>query len=163
MRRIPLFGRDGELRGHTLVDDSDYTGLVTLGAWTLNAHEKTSYARRRDVGAMHRYLLGLSPGDAGCVDHIDGNGLNNQRANLRIATHAQNMQNQQSRGGASQFRGVSWSTAKQCWAAKGCGELVGWFDDELEAAIAAQAWRDEHMPFARPDAALVAALEGKAA
>ncbi len=40
---------------------------------------------------MHRAVLDAVPGRD--VDHIDGDGLNNRRANLRECTHKQNMAN----------------------------------------------------------------------
>ena len=40
---------------------------------------------------MHRLIS--QPADGEFVDHIDGDGLNNRRANLRNCTHAQNMAN----------------------------------------------------------------------
>jgi hypothetical protein len=42
---------------------------------------------------MHRMILGLKPGDGVHTDHWDGNGLNNQRANLRQGSRSQNMRN----------------------------------------------------------------------
>jgi hypothetical protein len=42
---------------------------------------------------MHRDILGLLRDDPRVVDHIDGNPLNNCRANLRICTQAENTMN----------------------------------------------------------------------
>jgi hypothetical protein len=62
---------------------------------------------------MHR-LLAAWP----LVDHEDGNGLNNQRANLRPATQSQNLANQRKRPGlTSQFKGVRWYGKLTPWRA----------------------------------------------
>ena len=46
----------------------------------------------RESILMHRFILGLGPGDPE-VDHIDLDGLNNRRTNLRLATHQDNCLN----------------------------------------------------------------------
>lgn len=68
---------------------------------------------------LHRFLLGLGKGDVGRVDHRDGNGLNNQRYNLRLATHSQNMQNRRvQKNNRSGFKGVTWNKDMKKWATK---------------------------------------------
>jgi hypothetical protein len=105
---------------------------------------------------MHRFLMGLDFGDRREVDHINGDKLDNRRANLRVVTHAQNGQNVRiSIPRTSSYRGVYWITARGRWAAKaklnGQDVWIGLFDDEREAALAAEAYRRSHMPFAEPD------------
>jgi hypothetical protein len=92
---------------------------------------------------MHRLIL--APPDGMEVDHADRNGLNNRRANLRIATRAQNLQNRGShtRSGqpsTSEFKGVSWDKARAAWKANinvhGRQEHLGRYSSEVEAARA---------------------------
>jgi len=73
------------------------------------------------------------------TDHRDGNGLNNQRENLRICTRQQNSQNGLAhKDSSSQFKGVSLKKGRHKWVA--CimqnGKLahLGYFDNEIEAA-----------------------------
>jgi AP2 domain len=84
---------------------------------------------------MHCLLLGRLG-----VDHKDGNGLNNKRSNLRPCNDAQNQQNTGSRGGSSNFKGVSWVKRRKKWlVAFRCNKqyhFIGWFEDEVEAARA---------------------------
>lgn len=73
------------------------------------------------------------------TDHIDGNKLNNQKTNLRIATRTENARNQRPvRGGSSQYKGVGWHKAANKWRAdiRINGELkyLGLFTDEIQAA-----------------------------
>lgn len=164
MKRIPLSERRYrdriETRAWALVDDEDYERLVERGSW----HFANGYARCRENGRtvpMHRVVLGVEGSSSPTVDHINGDRLDNRRLNLRLCTLAENLQNQAARRhGASRFRGVS--RFKNRWRAEVRRQHLGLFDDEIEAALAAQAFRDEHMPFALPDPALVEAL-GKAA
>lgn len=131
------------------VDTEDWDRLE-LGRYTWNAKRhsgKTFYAeanvwvpeRKKQIGLkMHRLILNAPPGIE--VDHIDENGLNNQRLNLRFATAPQNQQNTGPRGGASCFKGVSWASGKGRWRVafrcNGKHHFVGYFADEEEAARA---------------------------
>ena len=58
---------------------------------------------------MHRLIMGLWRGDRLHTDHIDKNGLNNYRSNLRVVTPSDNNGNQRKRSDAkwSQYKGVS--------------------------------------------------------
>lgn len=96
------------------VDDEDYDHL-SKKKWQLHKCNSGYYARAQFAGKnimLHRYLIITKNTQHFQVDHIDGNTLNCQRSNLRLATHGQNMLN---RNGTpkrakkhSQYRGVQW-------------------------------------------------------
>lgn len=132
----------------------------------LHAGHGYAYTRERVEGKpvlvlLHRFLLGIPPGRAyGEVDHVNGNTLDNRRANLRFATHAQNMQNRRlAMSRSSAFRGVSWNKRLRKWTAQ--GQLngkrywLGSFDSEAMAAEAAREWRRVHFPFAEENGVLL--------
>jgi hypothetical protein len=82
---------------------------------------------------MHRLIMQAPKGMV--VDHINGNGLDNRRCNLRLCTPAQNRRNRHKHaGGRSRFLGVSPCGDK--WNARVAGRYLGLFDDEVEAAKA---------------------------
>ena len=88
---------------------------------------------------MHKLIM--RPPDGMLIDHIDSDGLNNQRYNLRVCTNAQNVQNQRIvRGGASRFKGVCWDKVNKKWHAKlgmnGRTFFLGRFQVEEDAAAA---------------------------
>lgn len=103
-----------------LVDDADYEFLSRF-KWCAHAITNTFYASRRPTKLfkhelMHRAIL--SPISKGLeVDHIDGNGLNNQRSNLRLVTRRVNQQNLHIKK-ASRFPGVCWHNIGKKWVAK---------------------------------------------
>lgn len=90
MKEIPL--TQGKV---AIVDDCDYD-LVSKNRWFYNSSGK-GYAGRqlpRNNGKqreqkMHRLILGVADQDIH-VDHINGNGLDNRRANLRLCSASQN-------------------------------------------------------------------------
>jgi hypothetical protein len=98
---------------------------------------------------MHRVLLDLPDGCGLETDHINGDGLDNRKSNLRACTRAENGQNQRAQSG---FRGVSWRSDRQRWRAKamlgGCLYHLGHYTTAEEAHRVVEAWRAEHMPFA---------------
>lgn len=108
---------------HTIQFDDDQADIFGRLKWTIQRGGKNFYAvtsiDRRRV-AMHRLVVEAPPGEH--VDHIDGNGLNNQRSNLRACTLAQNLRNGRWRdtpGRTSQFKGV-WRIrggCRRCWRA----------------------------------------------
>jgi hypothetical protein len=91
---------------------------------------------RRDLRYMHRFILSDV---ATQIDHRDGDGLNNRRANLRPCTAAQNAWNWNAnrRRRQSRFRGVHFDGR---WVASiwvdGRNKSLGRFDSEELAAIA---------------------------
>jgi AP2 domain/HNH endonuclease len=105
-REIPL------TRGMVaLVDDVDYERVMALGSWYAVCASHTSYAARqvpcRCAGYMRQYRLRLHNlilGASG-VDHVNGDGLDNRRANLRVATAQQNARNRRPDIGTG-FKGV---------------------------------------------------------
>jgi hypothetical protein len=104
------------------------------------------YARRsfKENGSkrsirLHRFLMDAPEGTQ--VDHINGDGLDNRRCNLRFATQAQNQANQRSaRGSSSMFKGVGWFKQTKRWVARIKKDKkeyhLGYFDDEIKAAEA---------------------------
>lgn len=101
-----------------MVSDEDYNNLMEF-KWHIMRCEKTIYAARSIMvngrkynDFMHRFLLGLKPFDKSIKgDHINHNGLDNQRHNIRKATNAQNIMNGTA-SGASRFLGVSLKNKK---------------------------------------------------
>ena len=135
-----------------LVDDEDY-GRVSSLRWQAcprsGRKSGTVYALGREVGTkrhliMHRMILGWPPAHL-VVDHIDGNGLNNQKSNLRLCSPRQNLYNGKMRASnKSGYRGVSWNKRSRKWEARIRDHAkkylyLGGFQDKLDAAKA----RDE--------------------
>lgn len=133
------------------VDDQDYERLSHM-KWraTLSKPRKdgtrrvyaiTSESRqngKKPNVLMHRVILGLHGGD---TDHENGDTLDNQRSNLRAATHSQNVANAPKRSGCtSRFKGVSWHKGRRKWEARiralGIQSHLGMFRREENAATA---------------------------
>jgi hypothetical protein len=84
-----------------------------------------------------------NPEDKPCVDHIDGNRLNNRAVNLRWATHSENLWNQSKhKASTSKYKGVSKHGDK--WLVHIRSQHIGIFKDEKEAAIAYNNHAKEH-------------------
>lgn len=123
------------------VDDADFEAL-SKSKWRSRLDHHTRYAETGLPSAarkMHRVILGAEPGQI--VDHVDGDGLNNQRSNLRFATKAQNSQNLHRPSlGQSKFRGVTWHRRSRKWQAQIQAnrryKYLGLFDTREAAALA---------------------------
>jgi hypothetical protein len=133
VRRVPL------TQGlFATVDAADYEEISKY-KWSASRVGNKVYAQARINGrtvAMHRFLV--CPPKGHQVDHIDGNGLNNCRSNLRICTAGQNQANRRPRPGSSRFVGVTrrgdrweaWITHRGKWYS------LGYHADEVDAAKA---------------------------
>jgi hypothetical protein len=97
-----------------LVDDEDYEALNAF-TWYLT---RRGYAtRKKRVGevapsthiTMHRQIMGVQEVSEPHVDHINGDITDNRRQNLRLVTHAENMQNRKNPPNKSGYRGVHWN------------------------------------------------------
>ena len=141
-RRIPL-----TQDRFAIVDPQDYPRLSRY-KWRLcrTKGKNVLYAERsvRLPGGrysrllMHRQLIKAPEGYV--IDHINGNGLDNRRANLRLATVAQNAWNSRKRNPHSGYKGVCFASDKGLWRAAivchGRRIHLGYFKDKITAAKA---------------------------
>ncbi len=110
MIQVPLLNAPDTF---ALIDDED-TPILAY-EWTLS---DGGYAVRTvDSLAMHRAVLHVPEGRI--VDHIDGDRLNNTRANIRVVTPRQNARNiaEAQRDSFAGFIGVGWHGGRGKWQA----------------------------------------------
>jgi len=131
-----------------IVDDEDYEYLMQW-KWYAVRNRKSFYAARtvrsngkRKIVFIHQELTARRGWFDCQVDHRDRDGLNNQRANLRPATVAQNTSNQGPyRNNTSGAKGVSWHAHTCKWHADvfRMGLRASRYFDDFNEAVA---WRD---------------------
>lgn len=98
-------------------------------------------AGKRDDPALHQVLLG-DPPSGFTIGHLDGDGLNCRRKNIKFLTFQQNAQGPRRKGAgaSSKFRGVSWNKNSKNWRASIYIEKrvmhLGSFSGEIKAALA---------------------------
>lgn len=144
MREIPL------TKGYcALVDDEDYDQLV-IHRWKAEAADEhhvyavRSFKKGGRKGKwlairMHRVIAHAAPGVV--VDHINGNTLDNRRANLRVCEQKFNAMNRRSHSEkTSRFKGVHIDRKSGLWIAAirkdGHRKSLGYFDRDIDAALA---------------------------
>lgn len=122
MKEIKLTGKYAQGRV-AIVDDKDYEELSKY-TWYAKVKSNTVYAKNSKAYKvekgiwkvkavfMHRFILNITDSKIE-VDHKDSNGLNNQRENLRTATHSQNSANRRKNANAvSKYLGVGTTKIK---------------------------------------------------
>lgn len=124
----------------TIVDADDYERLNKY-KWHVKVKRTGCYAYRSEGKtkiAMHRQILN-APQQLQC-DHINHDGLDNRRANLRLCTPQQNACNRKPLERTSKYKGVYWSRGNKKWRAEirnnGRKIHIGYYYYEMDAAIA---------------------------
>jgi hypothetical protein len=129
-----------------IVDPDDYERLneykwhAAKGGNTFYATRGKCSGKKYQTIAMHRVILNVPEGMV--VDHINHNGLDNRKDNLRICTQADNAHNARypKRNTSSQYKGVWYNKKKGKWRAviwvRRRRKQLGYFHDEVEAAKA---------------------------
>ena len=133
-------------QGKFALVDEDIYELVKDYKWYAHKEKNTFYAvrqsRMRDdpegkqhMIFLHHVVIG-KPSKGFDVDHIDGNGLNNQRINLRIVTRRKNLQNRISHRNG-RLAGTTYNKHAKKWLAQilinGERKHLGYFTTEQEA------------------------------
>lgn len=115
----------------TIPLDRDYSTLVDSDIWERMRYARFNwkaqvhsgkdrvyaYANCGGVMYLHRLITGAKKGEV--VDHINGDGLDNRKANLRICTYQQNIQNQRRpKDNTTGYKGLFWAKNSRAWAAQ---------------------------------------------
>lgn len=151
----------------TIVDEIDID--LFTETWTAIPGARTAYVMRQPylgskedlrirgtILLLHRAILARALGrellhdEQG--DHINGDGLDNRRCNLRAVSAALNLQNRPHRNARNKsgFRGVRWRSDRHCWESnatfQGRHIFIGSFASAKAADLAARQWRIANMP-----------------
>ena len=127
-----------------LIDDEDYE-KVKDKKWYGISPKRSGTTYVTDSKGMHIYNLIIGKNTGFVVDHINGNGLDNRKSNLRFCTQKQNSRNNRRRKGgySSKFKGVwkyNYDSGRVGWASQimvnGEKKHLGIFRDEEKAAYA---------------------------
>lgn len=130
---IKLHNRKGDITFISFISPQD-ENLVNTYKW----HHKDSRYAMGWVGStkmfMHHLIIGKPPKNM-VVDHINGNGFDNTRQNLRFATRKQNNQNADKRR-SNEYFGVYFDKKSIKWTTQCESKSLGSYDNVLDAAIA---------------------------
>lgn len=134
--KIPLYNKNKECIDYAIVDKSIYDTLIKY-KWYRRQYNNLKYAFSfidNNHTSMHKYLL-KNYNKNMVIDHINNNGLDNRKENLRIVTRSQNSQNRKKiirENTTSKYIGVSKNGNK--WKSCYKGITIGYYFNELDAA-----------------------------
>jgi len=135
--------------GNKAIVDLEDLPRLSESRWFAEKREGAYYVSRqmtkngkRQKIYMHNEVMGPSPNGKE-IDHINNNGLDNRKENLRFCSHRQNLQARRKKkaDATSKYKGVSWNKANKKWLARIADftsklKYLGCFESELDAANA---------------------------
>jgi hypothetical protein len=127
-----------------VIDDEDFEKVKNYKWYPNRDHKRNNFysvsSKQNKKIIMHRIIIDAKEGEI--VDHINGDTLDNRKANLRICNHSQNTMNSKKpiKGITSNYKGVSLDQNKIKYRADimhdGKHEYLGLFETADQAAIA---------------------------
>ena len=155
-----IFVNRGGIVVSILIDTSDFE-LIRRFTWCLmytnTGREPYALSSISKPGGgrtsvlMHRIITNAPKNKL--VDHINHNGRDNRRKNLRLVSQSENQQNRAAlqTNNSSGFRGVYFNKKRNAWVANATFNkktiYLGAFPDKISAAIVASDFRKDKMPF----------------
>lgn len=147
MKKIYLKGKHSSK--FAIIDDMDLAVINKYNWYFVNGYAMTNIKKigKWKTVRMHKLLTGFKS-----IDHINNNGLDNRRNNLRVATQEQNQANRRkfvykNREQTSIFKGVSIHTGRKlfrsCIGFNKKRISIGFFKSEIHAAMAYDIWAKE--------------------
>jgi hypothetical protein len=134
---IPLRNRKGEVVATALVDADDYERVSKYKWYGHKVNNVIKYARAYITNGKQLFLQHFifgKPGENMVIDHINGNGLDNCKSNLREVTYKQNSQNRAKKEGTiCKYIGIKQESSNK-FSSSCCGKYLGVFITELDAA-----------------------------
>jgi hypothetical protein len=130
-----------QINNQVLMDDEDYEKIKNCSMW-VGPHGYVVIMVDKKMKSLHRHIMGEP--QRRYVDHINGNRLDNRKANLRICDYSQSRANSGKKNNkkpvTSQYKGVCKKSANKNWSAyiafKGERYHLGYFGEEIDAARA---------------------------
>lgn len=126
------------------IDLEDYERVTNKHSWHAepSRYGRSWYARTcinyRKI-LLHRFILEIDDPNIK-IDHINNNGLDNRKENLRVATSSQNKANMIAIGGTSKYKGVSYNKKASAWISEisyqNVKNYLGTYFSEKQAALA---------------------------
>lgn len=117
---IYLINKDNEICGKCLIDIED-VDLVKDIKWHKSELQRSTYyclSNNTQSKRIHRLIMGVTDPNI-IVDHINHDGLDNRKSNLRLCSNAQNICNcNMPKNNKSGCKGVYWSESRQKWCAQ---------------------------------------------
>lgn len=117
---IYLIDRNNDICAKALIDLEDVDKIKSIKWHRSDSQRHTYYcvSNNSTYRRLHRLILGITDKNV-VIDHINHNGLDNRKSNLRICTNQQNICNCNTpKNNKSGYKGVYWSKERNKWCAQ---------------------------------------------